>query len=631
MFSIELKALRRVAPAIALLALVLLLGAAAPAVLASGSAPLFQQGAKLTGGEEEVGAGRFGRSVALSADGDTALVGAPHDSGEAGAVWVLTRTGSTWARQATLTGGEEELGAGHFGRSVALSADGDTALIGEPNGDGGAAWVFTRAGSGAGSTWARQAKLTGAEESGSGWFGQSVALSADGATALVGGFVDHSDTGAAWVFARSGSGAGATWAQQGAKLTGGAEESGEGEFGWSVALSAEGATALIGARKDGADAGAAWVFARSGSGAGATWAQQGAKLTGGAEESGEGEFGQSVALSAEGATALIGGFHDGAGAGAAWVFARSGSGAGATWAQQGAKLTGAGETGAGYFGDAVALSADGSTALIGGARDDEHRGAAWLLARAGSGAGAAWAQQGEKLTGGAEESGSGEFGWGVALTPGGSTALVGGSGDGDSAGAVWVFGDEPPPPEPPPSGSPSGGATSTSTGTPTPTSGGGSSPAGPTAKQGVAAYQVARGGVVLLAKRLPTANGRARVKLRCVATATCRGRLTLTLVPQARAARGSRAVVLATVGFAIAHGRAAVVVLRLGRAGRARLHAGHGYLRASLAIHVVAPAPPATHAYAVELVPRSGRRSRKSGRSRASGASAVDLARAVVG
>ena len=120
-------------------------------------------------------------------------------------------------------------------------------------------------GSGAGATWTQQAKLTGAGESGNAWFGQSVALSADGATALVGGYVDHSDTGAAWVFARTGSGAGATWAQQGAKLTGGEEESGEGEFGWSVALSGEGDTALIGGRKDDEDAGAAWVFARSGS------------------------------------------------------------------------------------------------------------------------------------------------------------------------------------------------------------------------------------------------------------------------------------------------------------------------------------------------------------------------------
>jgi hypothetical protein len=549
--------------------------------------------------------------VALSADGDTALVGGPRDSSEAGAVWVFARTGSTWTQQAKLVGGEES-GAGHFGRSVALSADGNTALIGAPNDEGGgAAWVFTRSGS----TWTQQAKLTGAGESGNGWFGQSVALSADGDTALIGGYVDHSDTGAAWVFERSGAGAGATWERQGAKLTGGDEESGEGEFGWSVALSAVGGTALIGARKDDGGIGAAWVFERSGAGAGATWEQRGAKLTGGDEESGEGEFGQSVALSAEGDIALIGGFHDDSGDGAAWAFARTGSGGGASWAQQGAKLTGAGEAGRGYFGDAVALTPDGAAALVGGVKDDEQRGAAWVFSRSDSGAGASWAQQGEKLTGGEEESGKGEFGWSVALSGDGDSArdgdsvldgdsaLVGGIGDSNWAGAAWVFGDEPPSPEPPPSGSPSG-ANPTPPGTQTQTSGGGSSGASDTPKQGVAAYQVAGGGVVLLGKRLPTAGGRVRVRLRCTTTATCRGRLTLTLSPQARAAGRPRAVALAGRTFSILHGQAATVVLRLDRAGRSRVRAGHGYLRASLTIHVVAPDPPKTHAYAVKLVPR---------------------------
>jgi hypothetical protein len=482
--------------------------------------------------------------VAFSADGNTALVGAPRDSGEVGAVWVFTRTGSTWTRQAKLTGGDEESGAGRFGRSVALSANGNTALIGAPNDGGrGAAWVFTRSGS----TWTQQAKLTGAGESGSGWFGQSVALSADGDTALIGGYVDHSDTGAAWVFERSGSGADASWAQQGAKLTGGGEESGEGEFG------------------------------------------------------------QSVALSAAGDTALVGSFHDDSGDGAAWVFARSGSGPGASWAQQGAKLTGAGEAGRGYFGDAVALTPDGGTALIGGVKDDEQRGAAWVFTRSGSGAGASWAQQGEKLTGGEEESGKGEFGWSVAFSGDGDSALVGAIGDSKWAGAVWVFGSEAPTPEPspepPPSGSPPGGSP-TPQGTQTQTSGGGSSGAIATPKQGVAAYQVAGGGVVLLAKRLPTASGRVRVKLRCTATTTCRGRLTLTLLPQARAARRSRVVTLAMRTFSISHGQAATVVLQLDRAGRSHVRASHGYLRASLAVRVVAPDPPKTHAYAVKLVPR---------------------------
>ncbi len=95
--------------------------------------------------------------------------------------------------------------------SVALSADGNTALIAGPetavviapgNVDEGAAWVFTRAGS----TWTQQgAELTADDETARAYFGDSVSLTADGNTALLGGGGDSGQTGAAWLFGRSGS------------------------------------------------------------------------------------------------------------------------------------------------------------------------------------------------------------------------------------------------------------------------------------------------------------------------------------------------------------------------------------------------------------------------------------------
>ena len=575
----------RVSAGAALLALVLL-GAGFSDGLASEAGPLVQQDPKLTGGEE-LGAGRFGRSVALSADGDTALIGGPRDGGEVGAAWVFTRSGSTWTQLVKLTGAGES-GEGCFGRSVALSADGDTALVGAPrdNSGLGAVWVFTRSGS----TWVQQAELTGSDESGKGWFGRSVALSADGDTALVGGYVDHSDTGAVWVFTRSGS----TWTQQGSKLTA-AEESGPGEFGWSVALSGDGATALVGGRGDAGGVGAAWAFARSG----AAWVQQGSKLTGG-EEAGAGEFGDSVALSGEGDTALVGGRGDAGGVGAVWVFTRSGS----TWAQQGSKLTGGEEAGAGEFGDSVALSGEGDTALVGGHEDGGGVGAVWVFARSGS----TWAQQGSKLTGG-EERGKGEFGWGVALSVDGSTALIGGIGDSAKAGAAWTFGLPSPSSggEPPVGGAPSGAVPAsgeTPAGTQTQPPAGSPPGASPQAKQGVGAYRAAGGGVVLVGRRVPVRGGRARIELRCTAPVACRGRLTLRLaiVARAKAARRSRAVMIASAGFLIQPGKTVTVKLRLDAAGRSHLHADRGRLGVSLAVHVLAPDPPRTRAYAVELV-----------------------------
>ena len=366
----------RVAVACSLALLAAFLGVTLANVFASTPGSLVRQGGKLTGGAGESGEGRFGHSVAASGNGATVMVGAPDDDGALGAVWVFERSGSTWTQPGTmLTGGEEEIGEGHFGACVVLSADGDTALVGAPRDDGGlgAVWVFTRSGS----TWTRQAKLTGgAEESASGgWFGDSVALSADGETALVSAPVDHGDTGAVWVFTRSGS----TWTRQ-AKLTGGTEESTDSWFGGSVALSADGDTAMVGDPADQSELGAVWVFTRSGS----TWTQQGAKLMG-VEESGEGRFGSSVSMSADGDTALVGGRSDGTGSGAAWVFMRSGT----AWEQQGAKLTGgeeAGgegesgeeeggeESGQGRFGGSVALSAGGDTALVGARNDDAGRG-----------------------------------------------------------------------------------------------------------------------------------------------------------------------------------------------------------------------------------------------------------------
>ncbi len=144
---------------------------------------------------------------------------------------------------------------------------------------------------------------------------------------MVGGYNDNSPVGATWVFARSGK----TWTQQEPKLLGAG--SSDGGLGWSVALPADGNTALAGGINDNNGKGAAWVFVHSGS----TWTQQGPKLTANDEINHFpcGCFGSSVALSGNGGTALIGGPLDNDGKGAAWVFVRSGS----TWTQQGKKLT----------------------------------------------------------------------------------------------------------------------------------------------------------------------------------------------------------------------------------------------------------------------------------------------------
>ena len=358
--------------------------------------------------------------MAVSADGNTALVGGVSNPIGIGAAWVFTRSNGAWTQQGNMLVGTGSSGtSSEQGWSVALSADGNTALVGAP-GDNlsvGAAWVFTRSNG----TWTQQgSKLVGSGGAGIGDQGSSVALSADGNTALVGALADNSSVGAAWVFARSNG----AWTQQGNKLVG-SGASGLSAQGSSVAISADGNTAIIGGPYDNSNVGAAWVFSRSNG----TWTQQGNMLVG-SGASGSADEGISVALSADGNTALIGGFIDNSMAGAAWVFTRSSG----TWTQQGSKLVGSGASGLAYQGISAALSADGNTAVIGGFGDNSFTGAAWVFTRSSG----AWTQQGSKLVG-TGASGTSFEGYSAALSSDGSTAILGGYQDNSFVGAAWVF------------------------------------------------------------------------------------------------------------------------------------------------------------------------------------------------
>jgi hypothetical protein len=134
---------------------------------------------------------------------------------------------------------------------------------------------------------------------------------------------------------------------------------------------------------------------------GGVWTQQGRKLVGTGAVGNAGQ-GISVALSGDGNTAIVGGFSDNRRTGAAWVFTRSGG----VWTQQGNKLIGTGAVGSAAQGFSVALSGDGSAAIVGGVDDNSYIGAAWVYS--------------------------------VALSGDGSAAIVGGVDDNSYIGAAWV-------------------------------------------------------------------------------------------------------------------------------------------------------------------------------------------------
>jgi hypothetical protein len=397
-----------------------------------------QQGPKLVGTGAVGNAGQA--SVAVSADGNTAIVGGPEDNVDSntgspqGAAWVYTRANGVWTQQGSKLVGTGAVGSSQ-GSSVALSGDGNTAIVGgnSDNSGVGAVWVYTRSGG----AWTQQgSKLVGTGAVGQAQQGSSVALSADGSTAIVGGPVDNIDSntgssqGAAWVYTRSGG----VWTQQGPKLVAN-DAVGNAEQGVSVALSADGNTAIVGGPLDNSDplranGGAAWVFTRTNG----VWTQQGSKLVGtgasGGNAQGAGQ-GSSVSLSADGNTAIVGGPGDVTFAkGATWVFTRSNG----FWAQQGAKLVGTGAVGISLQGSSVALSGDGNTAIVGGPADNNDIGATWVFTRSGG----VWTQQGAKLVGN-DAFGQALQGSSVSLSADGNTAIVGGFGDNSMAGAAWVF------------------------------------------------------------------------------------------------------------------------------------------------------------------------------------------------
>jgi hypothetical protein len=327
-----------------------LLGAAQPA-----AAQFVQQGAKLVG-SGAVGAAEQGISVALSADGNTAMVGGLFDNSGAGAAWIFSQSGGVWTQQGSKQVGAGAVGAAFQGTSVALSADSSIAIVGGPdnNSDAGAAWVFSLGGN---------VKLPlGSGAAGAAFQGFSVVLSADGNTAIVGGPGDDSYAGAAWVFIQSGG----VWSQQGSKLVGSGGV-GASQQGYSIALSADGNTAIVGGPVDSVF-GAVWVFTRSGG----VWSQQGSKLVDTSISEGD-DLGFSVALSADGNTAIVGAPNDNASGGAVLVFTRS---VGEEWTQQGPDLFVGGAVGAAREGTSVALSADGNTAIVGGSVDNSDTGAA---------------------------------------------------------------------------------------------------------------------------------------------------------------------------------------------------------------------------------------------------------------
>jgi hypothetical protein len=294
----------------------------------------------------------LGDSVALSADGNTAIVGNSYHNHPTttgfgqGIAYAFARVNGVWMQQGAALLPLEVTSTARFGAACAISADGNTALVGAPNDQtagGGTAYVFVRFNG----AWFEDGGPLPFDPTAFGKVGAAVALSADGNTAAVGAPFDG--LGSVYVFTRPG--AGAVWTQQGPKLipTGAI---GANFCGAYLNISDDGNTIIAGAEADSNNKGAAYIFSRTNN----AWQQQ-ARLLGSIHS---GYFGGGVAISADGNTVLIGSSAESPTSGAAFLFSRSG----AAWVRQGPSLVPP-EGSSHNFGTALALSGDGRTALIG--------------------------------------------------------------------------------------------------------------------------------------------------------------------------------------------------------------------------------------------------------------------------
>lgn len=166
-------------------------GAHVLAFVRSGSSWV-QQGGPLTGSGEK-SKDEFGGRMAISASGNTALIGGAYDLSKKGEVWVFQRSGETWSQQGPpLAQPEKKKYSKLLGASLALSADGNLALVGapgvefdeKPSRNSSSVYVYSRTGE----SWSFVQKLQAdPHESNefSSEFGRYTALSESGTTALI--------------------------------------------------------------------------------------------------------------------------------------------------------------------------------------------------------------------------------------------------------------------------------------------------------------------------------------------------------------------------------------------------------------------------------------------------------------
>ena len=180
-------------------------------------------------------------------------------SPETGAAFIFTLSGSSWSQEAYLAPPTSDRQNGdQFGRSVAMSGDGTTVIMGMLNDDtsAGAAYIFTYSSG----SWDAGTKIVAADAETNNKFGTDVAINSDG-TMVVVGSPSHVYSGPRYGTAYRFTYSSGAW-DTGTKILA-SDPTGGDEFGASVAMNSDGTKILVGARRDddaASDAGAVYLF-----------------------------------------------------------------------------------------------------------------------------------------------------------------------------------------------------------------------------------------------------------------------------------------------------------------------------------------------------------------------------------
>jgi hypothetical protein len=401
----------------------------------------------------QVGPAHFGFSVALSGDGTTALVGAPDVRHSGGAAYIFHASGAgSWSSRGTPTAALTKTGLlplDGFGFDVALSADGTTAFVGAPGYLGndsapGAIYVFHVS---AENAWASTSTPTATlTASGGLHLGYGALAVAPDGTTLVAGAPDYNGgTGGAHVFHVASESAWASTSTPTATLSNADQPSGDYGVGFSVAISGDGTTALV-SDAFSSSGGGAYVYHVSADDAWASSSTPTALLFDGISGGPGDLLGVGLALSGDGTVAFLGAPRlDASGGGYVDVFHASGEAAWASTGSPTATLTKAGGSKRDVFGFDVAVSTDGTTALVHASGHAAWRGAAYVYRVSDEGAWASSSAPTATLTrSGVRAKDILRDGYdlprdGAALSADGATALVGVPGFRFGTGAASVF------------------------------------------------------------------------------------------------------------------------------------------------------------------------------------------------